>query len=169
MSKYDDDDEDYNDYKNDNYEEKEEKYEYKINKKNKEEEEKEERKKLNEDELINKVQKYFYEDNEFTKVFENFILEESSIIDLSSNEYKLEYTEAYERYKLLFEEKLENYIESIHSTPLEFYKALKNKTDNDPDSSYALFGQILVSVIDFDIFMVMMREMAQSNQRKNRK
>jgi hypothetical protein len=32
-----------------------------------------------------------------------------------------------------------------------------------------VFGQILVAVIDFDIFMVMMREMAQSNSRSKRK
>lgn len=126
-------------------------------------------KKISGAELINKVQKYFYEDEEFTKTFENFVKDECDIIDLSSEEYKLEYTEIYEKYKVLFEEKLESFIESQGCTPLDFYKALKETSDNDPDSAHAVFGQILVAVVDFDIFMVMMREMAQSNSRMNRK
>lgn len=126
-------------------------------------------KKISGTELINRVQKYFYEDDEFTKTFENFIKDECGIIDLTSDEYKLEYTEIYEKYKILFEDKLESFIESQGCTSLDFYKALKETTDNDSESAHAVFGQILVAVVDFDIFMVMMREMAQSNSRMNRK
>jgi hypothetical protein len=128
-----------------------------------------ENKKISGSELLDRVQKYFFEDEEFTKTFESFVKEECDIIDLASEEYKLEYTEVYEKYKLLFEDKLEVFIERQGCTSMDFYKALKAQTDNDPESSHALFGQILVAVVDFDIFMVMMREMAQSNSRSKRK
>jgi hypothetical protein len=125
--------------------------------------------KISGSELLDRVQKYFFEDEEFTKTFESFVQKECDVIDLSSEEYKLEYTEVYEKYKLLFEDKLEVFIERQGCTSMDFYKALKTQTDKDPESSHAVFGQILVAVIDFDIFMVMMREMAQSNSRSKRK
>jgi hypothetical protein len=135
---------------------------------------------------LSRVQKYFYEDDEFTKTFENFVMEECGVIDLTSDEYKLEvraiwcifffyrnlllqYTEAFEKYKLLFERKLESFIRKQGCTPLDFFEALKHRTEEDPDGVYAIFGQILVAVIDFDIFMVMMKETAQSNARSVRK
>jgi hypothetical protein len=39
----------------------------------------------------------------------------------------------------------------------ELYLALKRKTDKDENSNEAIFGQILVAVCDFDVFMQMMR------------
>lgn len=38
--------------------------------------------------------------------------------------------------------------------------------DDDPNGNEAVFGQILIAVSDFDIFMQMMREEAQSSARK---
>lgn len=69
----------------------------------------------------------------------------------------------------MFEEKLEKFIRKQGCTPLDFYEALRERTEEDPDGVFAIFGQILVAVIDFDIFMVMMKEMAQSNARSTRK
>lgn len=120
-------------------------------------------------ELIDRVQKYFYEDEEFTKTFESFVKAECEVIDLQSEEYKLAYTEVYEKYKILFEDKLEAFIARQGCSSLDFYKALKDASDNDPESAHTVFGQILVAVVDFDIFMIMMREMAQSSSRAKRK
>ena len=126
-------------------------------------------KKISGKELIDRVQKYFYEDEEFTKTFENFVKAECEVIDLQSEEYKLAYTEVYERYKILFEDKLEAFIARQGCSSLDFYKALKEASDSDPESAHTVFGQILVAVVDFDIFMIMMREMAQSSSRAKRK
>ena len=125
--------------------------------------------KLSDDELIAKVQSYFYEDNEFASTFENFVKEECAVIDLDSTEYRLEYTEVFNRYRSLFEDLMEQYIESIGSTVLDFYRALKAKSDEDSETSAAIFGQILVSVTEFDIFMQMMNEAAYKRAQTSKK
>ncbi len=47
--------------------------------------------KLSNDELIEKVQEYFYTNEELAKSFENFVKEKAHLIDRDSDEYKLEY------------------------------------------------------------------------------
>ena len=115
------------------------------------------------------MQSYFYEDNEFASTFENFVKEECAVIDLDSTEYRLEYTEVFNRYRSLFEDLMEQYIESIGSTVLDFYRALKAKSDEDSETSAAIFGQILVSVTEFDIFMQMMNEAAYKRAQTSKK
>lgn len=61
--------------------------------------------------LVNKIQEFFFGNEVLAKTFEDFVRDKSAIIDLSSEEYRLEYTEAYNEYKNLFESKLEHYIE----------------------------------------------------------
>lgn len=61
------------------------------------------RNRISDQELLERVQKYFFEDASFTKTFESFVDKESSVIDLTAEEYSLEYTEVYERFKILFE------------------------------------------------------------------
>ena len=46
----------------------------------------------------------------------------------------------------------------LKSTVEIFYEALEKKMREDENSSEAIFGQILVSVTDFDVFMTMLRE-----------
>lgn len=124
------------------------------------------RDRISDDELLERVQKYFFEDDSFTKTFETFVRDESCVIDIKSEEYKLEYTEVYERFKGLFENTLEHFISRQGCTILDFYHAMSAKQESDPDGSVALFGQILVSVTDFHIFMTMMRESARSQSHK---
>ncbi len=118
-------------------------------------------------EMLNKVQEYFYSDKELSRTFEDFIVSKAHImvVDVmdSSSEFKLEYTALYEEYKSLFESRLSSYIENeLESSIVKFYSALKNKIDTDPESPEAIFAQILNSVADFDVFMMMMKEAARS-------
>ncbi|KAJ1441105.1 hypothetical protein B484DRAFT_442957 [Ochromonadaceae sp. CCMP2298] len=119
--------------------------------------------KLSPDELLEKVQMYFYCNEELASFFESFINERSSVVDLSSEEYKLEYTKVFNEYKDVFESKMEDYILSLNSSIHDFYFALKSKTDAGEETSESVFALILVAVTDFDVFMTMMRESAQSN------
>jgi hypothetical protein len=121
---------------------------------------------ISDDELLERVQKYFFEDDAFTKTFENFVKDECHVIDLVSEEYKLEYTEVYKRFQALFEHTLEDFITAQGCTVVDFYHAMNAKQENDPDGSFSLFGQILVSVSDFHIFMTMMRESARAQSHK---
>jgi hypothetical protein len=121
--------------------------------------------KLSDEELLKRVQDFFYCNDELADHFESFINRRSSVVDLTSDEYKLEYTAVFNEYKQLFERKMEDFIVTdLKSSVQDFYFALKAKTDAPEDSSESVFAQILVAVTDFDIFMTMMREAAQSNQ-----
>lgn len=122
---------------------------------------------LSNEELLRRVQEFFFCNDKLAEHFENFINRRSSIVDLTSDEYKLEYTDVFNEYKQLFERKMEDFItHDLNSSVQDFYYALKAKIDAPEDSSESLFAQILVAVTDFDIFMTMMREAAQSNQTK---
>jgi hypothetical protein len=119
--------------------------------------------KLSPDELLSQVQEFFYCNEELASFFESFISERSSVVDLSSEEYKLEYTKVFNEYKDVFESKMEEFINSLNSNIQDFYFALKAKTDLSEETSESVFALILVAVTDFDVFMTMMREAAQSN------
>eukprot|EP01038_Epipyxis_sp_PR26KG_P006432 gene6432-8850_t len=121
---------------------------------------------FSDEELIQKVSEYFFGNDELAAMFENFVKVKSAIVDLESTEYKLGYTEVYEEYKSLFEMKMESFIiNSLKSSIQAFYLALKRKMDDDYDSSESFFGQILMGVTEFDVFMTMMREAAQTRAR----
>ena len=117
------------------------------------------------DDLLAKVQEYFYCNEDLAALFETFVNERCHVVDLSSEEYKLEYTTTFNEYKRLFEDKIESFItQSLKSSVEDFYYALKAKTDELEDSSESIFAQILIAVTDFDIFMTMMREAAVAAQ-----
>lgn len=65
------------------------------------------------EDLIEKVQAYFFTDEKLSQKFENFVGKNCHVIDLESPENKLVYTEIYEEYRDLFEQSLEAYIKSI--------------------------------------------------------
>ncbi|GMI40482.1 hypothetical protein TeGR_g12312 [Tetraparma gracilis] len=112
------------------------------------------------------VGKFFYENEEFAKKFEVFVNDNAHIIDVTEIQetgvMKVEYTELYNRYQELFENSLSEFIESKGSTILEFYEALQASSEKEPDGEDAIFGQIVTATADFDIFMQMMQEAAQS-------
>lgn len=113
-------------------------------------------------EVVEKVSEYFYMDEDLAACFESFVDENAHIFDLTSPEYKLDYTRVFNQYKDLFEEKIGGYIITGLGSSIEvFYEALESKTKEDANSTEAIFGQILASVTDFDVFATMLREAAQ--------
>lgn len=120
---------------------------------------------MDEDEIVDKLQSYFFEDEFLSKYFEDFISAQCHIIDLTSDEYKLCYTEVFNDYKRQFEEKMEFYItHTLRCSIQDVYRALKVKTDSSEDSMGSFFAQILIAVTDFDVFMTVMREMAATRR-----
>jgi hypothetical protein len=113
--------------------------------------------------LCDKVSAFFFGDDELAATFQQFVAERASVVDLDSDEYKLEYTEIYNEYKTLFEGKLESFIIGLGSTVEEFFEALQQQGEEDGGS---MFGQLLLAISGFDVFMTMMREAAESNSKK---
>ena len=68
---------------------------------------------LTQEELIEKVQDYFFQDESLSRKFENFVNKNCHVVDLKDDENKLVYTEIFNEYKEMFEESLEGYINSI--------------------------------------------------------
>lgn len=109
--------------------------------------------------LLKEVQQYFFSSEDLASSFESFINERSEVVDLSTDEYKLEYTAIFREYSALFERKMEDYIvNTLHSDVYEFYRLLKAKVDEGEDSMDSFFAQVLIAVTDFDLFMTLMRE-----------
>jgi hypothetical protein len=122
---------------------------------------------LSDDEILEKLQQYFFEDETLANHFETFIDKNSHVVDLNSDEYKLEYTRVFDEYKDLFEKKMENFIEnSLGVSIQDVYKALKTKVDTNEDSMESFFAQVLIAVTDFDVFMNMMRDSAKKLSHK---
>ena len=95
--------------------------------------------------MFSKVQEYFYADQALSNTFESFVKRKASIIDLEAvevrDEYKLVYTEAFNEFKALFEEKMESFIEkTLNSSVQRFYSVLKAKSDDDGDSNEGKFS-----------------------------
>ena len=138
---------------------------YEVEKRQESKEEGKEGKGLSGQALVLRVQEYFYGDDELSLLFERFIADKSSCVDLDSEEYKLDYTAVYEEFKALFELKLSSFIEDTLGVSVEdFYEALQAKSREDEWGMEAVFAQILVGVTDFDVFMQMMREGKKGNK-----
>ena len=128
---------------------------------------KEDKRLPNPQELVERVQEYFYTNDDLAAEFEQFVSEKAiifmSAVDVDTNlvsEYKLEYTTVYEEYKALFEQRLESFIESQGVSVVDFFDILQMLTAQDADSSESLFGMMLLAVTEFDVFIQMMKEAA---------
>ncbi len=75
--------------------------------------------------LVEQVEAFFYEDPKFQESMESFARKHCDVIDLSTEENKLEYTPLYEKYTQKFESLITEYIESLGATVKDFYKELK--------------------------------------------
>eukprot|EP00946_MAST-07B_sp_MAST-7B-sp1_P003823 g3823.t1 len=80
--------------------------------------------------LVAKVESYFYENDDFAQLFERFAEEHASVIDLEAEEFKLEYTDVYNRFLALFESSLSRFIESQGGTIEEFYDEVRERKRN---------------------------------------
>jgi hypothetical protein len=122
------------------------------------------------DEILEKLQRFFFEDSRFGQKLEEFVHSKSDVFDLDSEEYKLQYTSIYEEYKALFENLLEGFIDSeLKCSISDVYRALKSADDqslHNPNSMDAFFAQVLIASTDFEVFMSMLKDAAKQHSRK---
>ena len=122
-------------------------------------------KKIVESTIVDRVQEYFYTDEDFSDFFEEWCRNNCDIIDPDVDECRLEYTSLYKEFLRVFEDKITDFIEANGSTVESFYDCLRCAEKN---SNYDIFGQILNATIDFDVFLQMMRETAIQEQREKK-
>lgn len=110
---------------------------------------------VSEDDLVDNVQSFFYNNEKFASDLESFVDKSCDIVDLSLSEDEslLQYTDLYEEFQRLFETGLEQYIISLGATPLQFYEIIRRRTDERPCSGPALFGRIVLACSDYSIFL----------------
>lgn len=125
---------------------------------------------LGDDEILEKLQRFFFEDERFGRRLEEFVHARCGEFDLDSDEYKLQYTSLYDEYKSLFESMLESFIEvDLKCSINDVYRALKAADDKaaaNPNSLDAFFAQVLIASTDFEVFMSMLRDAARHQSRK---
>ena len=72
----------------------------------------EEKKECKDVDIVEKVKKYFYEDDSFSNTFEDFARDNCDVFDVEAEEMKLEYTELHKEFVALFESKIQDFVES---------------------------------------------------------
>ena len=111
--------------------------------------------------IVDAVEQFFYEDEDFAGLFETFAKKHAHRIDLKNEEFKLEYTDIYNEFQELFEKTLSEFITSRGSTVKEFYLLLRDAFEEDEEGERAIFAQIMTATTDFDVFMQLMRDTAE--------
>ena len=116
---------------------------------------------------VRQYERFFYCDESLGTDTEAFADKHSDVIDLTSDENKIEYTSVFNEHNKSFESKLENFItNSVWCSVIRFFEALKGHVTDEPNSRHAMFVQVLLAVTDFDMFLTMMREKAVQLRRK---
>jgi hypothetical protein len=121
---------------------------------------------MNSEEFLLKVQEYFYRDEKFAMELESFVKHNAYLMDLTTDENKLIYTKLHDEYKKILEKSIEEYIESLGFNVIDFYKALQEEMDLNLYTKSNVFGEILSSIADFNIFLNLMKEGARSIEHK---
>ena len=76
--------------------------------------------------------------------------------DLESMEGKLEWTQIHKEYQQFFEAKIESIITECGVSVQEFFNALKTEYEADPSADF--YVEMLLSVSDYQQFMLMVRD-----------
>ena len=77
-------------------------------------------------------------------------------------EGKLEWTEIHKAYQTLFEAKIESIITDCGVSVQDFFKALQSEKDEDPSCEF--YVEVLLSVSDYQQFLLMMRDYKSSHK-----
>ena len=81
------------------------------------------------------------------------IKEEENLMDV---EGKLEWTAIHKEYQNMFESKIESIITNCGVSVQDFFKALQQEKDEDPQCAF--YVEVLLSVSDYTQFLLMMRD-----------
>lgn len=108
--------------------------------------------------IVTKMQKFILESDEFIDFMDTWCHEHAQNVQWRVSENKLDYTFLYRDFLRDLENKITDFIDRQGSSIERVYAEL----DGAPqDSDLHVFAQIFNAMIDFDIFIQMMRDTAQ--------
>lgn len=111
-----------------------------------------------ETDIVAAVQQYLFEAEDFEETFMKWGQDHCDCIELDSDEMKLEYTTLHNKFMEFFESKIEEVITRNGSDVKTFYKLVKQRSLEDPDGDDSNFVQIMLALVEFEVFMQMMQE-----------
>lgn len=85
---------------------------------------------LSDEEILARLQQFFFEDPNFGSSLESFVRDNCSIVDLSTEEFQLQYTAVFEDYKRLFEAQMESFIERDLKVSIQVCEQTSPKTSS---------------------------------------
>merc|ERR1712137_1228175 len=88
------------------------------------------------------------------------------MFDRDQKEQKLEYMEVYKDFQRMFEEAMEEFVESKGSSIEELYTQLRDATETDAEGMNALFAQLMLATADYEVFLSMMYDMKWMKQQE---
>ncbi|QDZ23776.1 ARF-like 2 binding protein BART domain-containing protein [Chloropicon primus] len=110
--------------------------------------------------IIEDVAEFLFEDEAFGNSLETFAKENCGVFT-DSDEHKLEYTELYQKYQGLFEEKLESFLSTKNYTSDQFMQACQEAAEKgDEEDMNGAFLNFLLALVDYTTFVQMMKEAA---------
>ncbi|CAM9230055.1 unnamed protein product [Scytosiphon promiscuus] len=121
--------------------------------------------------LLTKAIKHCWSDN-FLDVFRSYFRKHAEVFEVMaegrSEEHALEYQELFNEYLLIFEGKLEEFIDSEGSSINEFYTVIREHQGNPDPQVVQLFINCLLASADYDSFFNVMKKEAEKSLRKKR-
>mmetsp|Transcript_23473 Transcript_23473/g.56166 ORF Transcript_23473/g.56166 Transcript_23473/m.56166 type:complete len:125 (-) Transcript_23473:240-614(-) len=108
------------------------------------------------DELFDSVVSAFFENDDFAAAFEEFAKKNCDIFT-SEEEHKLEYTEVYNKFQELFEQKLSGLLQEKGTTTEEFYASCKEAVQKG-NSDREEFLRLILALTDYEMFISVMRD-----------
>ncbi|KAL9642523.1 hypothetical protein ABK040_011090 [Willaertia magna] len=106
------------------------------------------------DDVVYEVMSYLM-DEQFGDIVEDFCLQHCDIFDVNTEEQKFEYTNVYNKFLKLFENKLEEFLKQRKVTPQEFFVECKRLQDEEDDNEIIDF---LTALSDYQVFIGVMKE-----------
>jgi hypothetical protein len=108
--------------------------------------------------IVDKVRSWMFSNQEFEDEVQMFIKDSAELIDdIEEQEMKLQYTQLHQRFIELFESRATAFIEREGSTIIDVYHALQEMS-RDESTEEAAFVDAMMSFVDFETFMVLLRE-----------
>uniref|UniRef100_A0A7S3K6G9 Cilia- and flagella-associated protein 36 n=1 Tax=Aureoumbra lagunensis TaxID=44058 RepID=A0A7S3K6G9_9STRA len=118
--------------------------------------------------IVVEVTELILEDDEFANELEKFCQKNCTIFacDLDEDEHKFEYSELHEDFCLLFERRIEAFVQNRGYSITEFWQRLTKAIDDDSLHSFNAIPcfDLLKAATDYSTFVTTMRSLSRTSK-----